>query len=115
MKVNRIELIKFYDHLGDNNVIKDEQRGKAFRWIDNFSSSKKSNYPKNNNNLSIGDVSNSLPDRFWFEDEHGHKVTVIGYIKEWAVVEDSHHEEPYCLPFAYIQNLHDEMAAGNDC
>ena len=32
----RIELIKFYDYLGDNSVLKDDERGKAFRWIDNF-------------------------------------------------------------------------------
>jgi len=68
----------------------------------------------NNLNLPVG--SNSLPDRFWFDDEHGHKVTVIGYIKEWVVVEDIHHEEPYCLPFAYVQAIHDKMVEeGNDC
>jgi len=36
MKVDKIELLKFYDFLGDNNVLKDEHRGKAFRWIENY-------------------------------------------------------------------------------
>ena len=35
-KLNRVELIKFYDYLSDSNVIRDEEKGKAFRWIDNF-------------------------------------------------------------------------------
>jgi hypothetical protein len=65
-------------------------------------------------NLQI--VSNSLPGGFFFDDEHGHKVTVIGYMKDWCVVEDMHHEEPYCLPFAYVQTIYEEMVAeGNDC
>lgn len=34
--MKRIELIKFYDYLADQKVIKDHEVGKAFRWIDNF-------------------------------------------------------------------------------
>ena len=39
-KLNRVELIKFYDYLSDSNVIRDEEKGKAFRWIDNFKNRK---------------------------------------------------------------------------
>jgi len=36
--MNRIELVKFYDYLADNGVIREDEKGKAFRWIDNYSS-----------------------------------------------------------------------------
>lgn len=37
---NRIELIKFYDYLADKGVIKKDEKGKAFKWVDNFKEKK---------------------------------------------------------------------------
>jgi len=45
-KLNRVELIKFYDYLSDSNVIRDEEKGKAFRWIDNFKNRKRTSKMK---------------------------------------------------------------------
>ena len=54
-------------------------------------------------------IAESIPDDFCFEDENGTKVTVIGYVNDWALVEDINHKKPYCLPFEYVKNIYDEM------
>lgn len=49
-----------------------------------------------------------MPLDFWFLDENGIEVTVIGIINEWCIVEDSEHTEPYVLTLEYVKALYQE-------
>ena len=64
--------------------------------------------------LPIQNVSFELPDRFWFSDEKGTEVTVIGIVDKWCIVTDIHNEVPYALPFEFIHSIYkDSISKGN--
>lgn len=65
--------------------------------------------------LNLLDVRKSLPDDFWFDDERGTTVTVIGTIDKWCMVKDIEHEEPYVLPLEYVTSIYEESKEGKDC
>lgn len=54
-----------------------------------------------------------IPDGFWFDDEHGTTVTVIGIVDKWCMVEDTEHDEPYALSLEYVVSIYEESKEGN--
>jgi hypothetical protein len=52
--------------------------------------------------------SKTLPDQYWFNDENGITVVVIGIIDKWCIVEDFDHEEPYILPLEFVVAIYKE-------
>ena len=48
-------------------------------------------------------------DGFWFHDENGSKIKVIGQIKDWYIVQNMLFEDrPYCLETDYVQAIYEE-------
>lgn len=58
-------------------------------------------------------VNNALPDGYWFYDEYGVDVTVIGIIDKWCIVEDIEHKEPYILTLEYVFSIYEESKAAS--
>lgn len=64
-------------------------------------------------NLHIPDVRHSLPDGWWYSDENGREVEVIGVFKNWAVVSSIVTEDTWLEPLEFVMNLYEECK-GND-
>ena len=60
-------------------------------------------------------VSSMLPDGFWFYNENGTTVTVVGVIGQWCMVSDPLNSEPYILPLEFVASIYDESNDGNYC
>lgn len=56
-------------------------------------------------------VSRSLPNGYWFTNEHGSEVTVMATKGDWCMVSEEGKKKPYVLPKEFVLAIRNE---GND-
>ena len=89
--------------------------GQMFKSNETFAKDLESIADKHFEQLAIQGVSISLPDDFWYSDENGNEVHLIGVIKDWCVVENRITEDTWVEPFEFVNSLYNDSLQGNKC
>ncbi len=53
-------------------------------------------------------ITKSLPNGYWFSNEHGTTVTVMATRGEWCMVKEEYKKKPYVLPKEFVLAIRNE-------
>lgn len=67
-----------------------------------------------NEQLRLKDIDRVLPDDFWYYNEYGHRVNVLGVVKDFAVLQNETTEDTYVVELEYVVNIFNESNVNDE-
>jgi hypothetical protein len=99
----------------DHKIASLELKLKETRYLNRHGRDMLSEFKAIKRALSLFDVSDLLPENYWFSDENDNDVTVLLTIGDTCMVSSDDKEAPYALPLEFVMAIYtDTLIEGNN-